>query len=76
MHGRSAVSLWQKSQTCLHIIRSCRPAPAAGKLVVHPKLRNISLHNVTHSLMSQNPRERIFVVHISLYIVTFLSLIS
>ena len=32
--------------------------------------------NVTHSLISRNPRERMFVVQISLLIVTFLSLIS
>jgi hypothetical protein len=43
---------------------------------VHPKLRNTNLHNVTHSLISRTPRERMFVVQISLLIVTFLSLIS
>ena len=47
-----------------------------GIICVHPKLRNINLHNVTHSLLSQNPRERLFVVQISLLFVTFLSLIS
>ena len=36
----------------------------------------INLHNVTHFLISRNPRERMFVVQISLLIVTFLSLIS
>ena len=41
-----------------------------------PKLCNINLHNVTHSLISQNPRERMRVVQILLLIVTFLSLIS
>ena len=44
--------------------------------LTHLKLCNINLHNVTHSLISQNPRERMFVVQISLLIVTFLSLIS
>ena len=43
---------------------------------LHPKLHNINLHNVTHSLISQNPREWMFVIQISLLIVTFLSLIS
>ena len=43
---------------------------------LHPKLRNINPHNVTHSLISQNPRERMSIVQISLLIVTFLSLIS
>jgi hypothetical protein len=43
-------------------------------IYVHPKLRNP--HNVTHSLISQNLKERIFVVQISLRIVIFLSLIS
>jgi hypothetical protein len=38
--------------------------------------RNIDPHNVTHSLMSRNPRERMFVVQISLLIVKFVSLIS
>ena len=43
---------------------------------LHPKLRNMNLHNVTHSLISRNPRERMVVIQISLLIVTFLSLIS
>ena len=47
-----------------------------GYSKVHPKLRNINFHNVTHSLISWHPRERMFVVQISLLIVTFLSLIS
>ena len=34
---------------------------------VHPKLRNI-----THSLISRNPRERMFVAQVSLLLVTFL----
>ena len=41
-----------------------------SSLYIHPKLRNINPHNVTHSLISRNPRERIFVVQISLLIVT------
>ena len=44
-------------------------------VLAHPKLRNINPHNITHSLISQDPRERMFVVRISLLIVTFLSLI-
>jgi hypothetical protein len=40
-----------------------------------PELRNINLHKVMHSLISRNPRERMFVVQISLLIATFLSLI-
>ena len=46
------------------------------KHLVHPQLCNINLHNVTHSLISQNPREHMFVVQISFLTVTFLSLIS
>jgi hypothetical protein len=42
-----------------------RPGPR------HLKLRNMNLHNVTHSLISWNPRERMFVVQISLLVVTF-----
>ena len=45
-------------------------------LVIHPKLRNLNLHNVSHSLISQYRRERMFVVQISLFIVTFLFLVS
>ena len=45
-------------------------------LVVHPKLLDVNLQNVTHSLISQNPRERMFLVQFSLLIVTILSLIS
>ena len=44
--------------------------------LIHSKLYSINLHNVKHSLMSYNPRERMFVAQISLLIVTFLSLIS
>ena len=43
---------------------------------LRPKLRNINLHSITQFLTSRNPREQIFVVQISLLIVTFLSLIS
>ena len=43
---------------------------------IHRKLRNTNLHDIIHSLISRNPRERMFVVQISLLIVTFLSLIS
>jgi hypothetical protein len=43
---------------------------------LHLKLPNINPHNVTHCLMSQNPRERMFIVQISFFIVMFLSLIS
>jgi hypothetical protein len=45
-------------------------------LLVHPYLCNINFNNVTHSLISWNPREWMFVVQISFLIVTFLSLIS
>ena len=43
---------------------------------VHPKLHNINPYNVTHSLIFQNSRERMFIVQILLLIVAFLSLIS
>ena len=49
---------------------------AIGGFYVHPKLCNINPHNVTQSLISLNPRERMFVIQISLLIVTVLSLIS
>ena len=39
--------------------------------LLHPELRNINPRSVTHSLVSQNPREQMFVVQISLLIVTF-----
>jgi hypothetical protein len=42
---------------------------------VHLKLCNINLHNVTHSLISWNLREWMFLVQISLLTVTFHSLI-
>ena len=43
---------------------------------VHPKLRNINSHNITHSIISRNPtRERMFVVQILLLIITSLSLL-
>jgi hypothetical protein len=43
---------------------------------IHPKFRNINPHNVTHPLISPNPRGRMFVAQISLLVVTFLSLLS
>ena len=45
-------------------------------LQLQPKLRNVNLHNITHSIISPNPRDRMVAVHISLLIVTFLSLVS
>ena len=65
---------------CMHVAwglcgcqgKLCGPS---GGWVLHLKLRNINPHNVTFSLMSPNPREQMFVVQISLLIVTFLSLI-
>ena len=41
------------------------------KTLVHPKLCEINLHNVTHSLVYRNLRERMFVVHISLLLSHF-----
>ena len=43
---------------------------------IHPKLCNINLHNVTHSMISQNPTEWLFLVEIPFLIDMFLSLIS
>ena len=43
---------------------------------LHPELCNTNLQNITHSLLSQNPRKWMFVVQILLLIVTFLSLLS
>ena len=48
----------------------------ASPASIHLNLRNINPHNGTHSLMSRNPRERMFVVQISLLVATFLSLTS
>jgi hypothetical protein len=45
-------------------------------LNVHLKLRNINIHNVTRSLVSRTPRERMCVVQISFLIVTIFFLIS
>ena len=68
--------------TCLDF-RSKTLYPGLGPLYIimsreqlHPKLRNINFHNVTQSLISQNPREHMFVVQISLLIFTILSLTS
>ena len=44
--------------------------------LIHPRLHNINLRNIIHSLITQNPREWMFIVPISLLIVTFLSHIS
>jgi hypothetical protein len=52
----------------------CPPWISSTLNIVHPKLRNNNIHNVTHSLIFWNLRERMFVVQISLLIVTFLSL--
>ena len=46
-------------------------SPKLSNLVI-----NVNLHNITHSLVSRNPRERRFTIWISLLIATFLSLIS
>ena len=44
--------------------------------MIHPQLRNINLHNVKYSLISRNPREHVFVVQSSFFVVTFLSFLS
>jgi hypothetical protein len=54
------ITLWRPPSSCL----------------LHPKLCSINLYNVTPSPISRNPRERMFVVQISLLIVTFPFLIS
>ena len=59
-------------QTCVFIVFALWSSPNH----IHPRLCNINFHDNTHSLISRNPRERMFVVQISLLIVTFLSLIS
>ena len=74
---------------CLVLLSPMRTKPIKHKLMkvmflpnllhlgkIHPKLHDINLHNTTHSLISWNPRERMFVVQISLLIVIFFSLIS
>ena len=43
---------------------------------IHLNLCNINLHNITHFLISGNPREEMFMVQISLFIVTESSLVS
>ena len=67
--GFRVSNLWYRCRclTCVLIDKWCH---------LHPKLRNINPHNITHLLISQNPKERMFVVQISLLIVTILSLIS
>ena len=50
------------------------PPPVVA--ILHTKFRKINLHNITHSVISSNPRGWTFVVQISLLTVTFLSLIS
>jgi hypothetical protein len=52
------------------------PGRSTSHLPLHPKLRNINLHNATYFLISQSHGEQMFVVQIPLLIVTFLSLIS
>ena len=42
------------------------------KKMIHPKICKFNLHNITHSLISQNPRKWMFLVQIPLLIVTFL----
>jgi hypothetical protein len=73
-------SLAKINEKLHHIDGSCLLSMPTSKhghgFSVHPKLRNINPHNVTHSLISQNSRERMFVVQNSLLIVTLLSLIS
>ena len=59
-----------------HGTPSSQVEPWRAGNAIHPKLRNINPHNVTHSLISWNPRERMFVVQIPLLTVTFLFLIS
>ena len=70
--------MWCETITVLTWIldKASWPLKTGWSTIVHPKLHNINIHNVTHPLISWNPRERISVVQISLLIVIFLSLIS
>ena len=79
------VVLWNPQAICMaylvllmdriHRIMSEIPFIWIRKRMIHPKLRNINPHNVTDFLISRNPREQLFIVQISLLIITFLSLI-
>ena len=60
---------------CMSVLSRDGPHQTLARWL-HPKLRNINPCNVTHSLISQNLRERIFVVQILFLIVKFFSLIS
>ena len=73
------ISLIYLTRHVLHIMLKLCLSSSTNEhtyMVLHPKLCNINPHNVTHSLMSPNPMEWVFVVQISLLIVTFLSFIS
>jgi hypothetical protein len=65
--GMTDLSTFAQMHQCLSVIVLF----FFNAIQVHPKLRNINFHNATHSLISRNPRERMFVVQISLFIVTF-----
>ena len=54
-----SIQSWEATTTIMHI-----------EFALHPKLHNINLHNITHSLISRNPREWMCVVQISLLIIT------
>ena len=66
--GESGIKLGQVSQRSLSatsiylIVKNPHAKVRRVQICVHPKLHNINLHNVTHSLISQNPTERMFVV--------------
>ena len=69
---------WSTTLNMIFSVSYCSDGPrrTPGSVTIHLKLRNINLHNVTHSLISRNPREWMFVVQFSFLIVTFLSFIS
>ena len=52
----------EPSPPAVHYGGTHRGSRIIGMSEIHPKLRNISLCNVPHSLISQNPRERMFLV--------------
>ena len=76
VHCMTLGAPWQVTMTALNNTNVNLNFTMNWMFIVHLELRNINPHNVTRSLMSQNPRERMFIVQISLLIVTILSLIS
>ena len=67
-HHRSYTNSWPLNLVWWSVFNHVHIAWEGWWSELHPKLRNVNPHNITHSLIYRKPRERMFVVQTSLLV--------